>query len=552
MADNQNNQSQSSQKSNLPDPQKQANTAKKKRRKKRPQKKKSSKGNQQTSKQVGDPGSFKKKKKKAVKKGGAINATPISNKPPQPKSQKASNGDNADLNIEPLGNKPLSNQKQSTSKQSEETQGFDLGADPNPVADASPDPTSGTSSDPFPKQFGSNSTEWDQLKNEIKKDHVKTEQELKGKKAEEKTPDPETSAAKGGAIGAAATVSEELSSDKDDAEQSKEEKEDVKKKKNPELKPGEGEVIPPPDLPEDDLEKKEVLGIIMRYALGGCLVIALISGIFFFNVPGRIYSGITGLFGGKEEVIEEQVPTEKESEEEASGRDTTKELESTFVAGENQGTSRDKFEEGIETALLTGDEKQIYTGAPDAIKTLFLTGLEMTSSVYIDRIGSYMGVLLQLQNAFSTDIHQLLDNSSDRGKALQVHLIDLEDIYQESMETYRTINEEKDSIKVQFNSVTTQKEQIEKDFFVSLEKLEGNKSNDLLNSFIEVSKRQVELKAHYNSLNKVSTLFDTALANTDARIKDMKLNREALIEGVKVVDIKGSDLDLIIEESDLF
>jgi len=159
-----------------------------------------------------------------------------------------------------------------------------------------------------------------------------------------------------------------------------------------------------------------------------------------------------------------------------------------------------------------------------------------------------MDVLLRLQNAFSTDIHQLLDNSRDRGKALNLHLTELRDVYQESIDTQRDVNENKDKLKVEFNEVTTQKNKVEKDFFVSLDRLEGNKSNNLLNSFIETSKRQIDLKAGYNALNKISELFDIALKNMDARIKDIEFNKKALIQGVQVVDIKGSDLDLIIQE----
>jgi phage shock protein A len=162
-----------------------------------------------------------------------------------------------------------------------------------------------------------------------------------------------------------------------------------------------------------------------------------------------------------------------------------------------------------------------------------------------------MGILLKLQNAFATDIQQLLDGSGDREETLNLHLIELRESYQESLDTRRIVNEEKDKLKVQFNEATTQKDKLEKDFFAALDKLESSKSNDMLNAFIEVSKNQIELKAEYNSLSKISKLFDTALVNMDARIKDIDLNRDALIQGVKVVDIKGSDLELIIQESDL-
>ncbi len=317
-----------------------------------------------------------------------------------------------------------------------------------------------------------------------------------------------------------------------------------------------GEIVTPvfegvkPDLSEDELEKKEVIQIIVRYVLGGCAVIAIISAIFFFRLPQRVFEGITGLFEGESGQIE-SVESVESAEESGEVSDKTKELESTFVAGENKVTSRDKFGESIETALITGEESPIYQGVPDPIKALYVAGIEASDSSYTDRIGVYMGVLTKLQNAFATDIHQMLDNSNNRESALNLHLSELKSVYQEAVDTRIIVNEEKDRLKVQFNEVTTQKEKFEKDFFVALDKLEANKSNDLLNLFIESSKRQIELKAHYNALNKASGLFDIALKNMEARIKDIEFNKLALIQGVKVVDIKGSNLDLVIQESEL-
>ncbi|MBA4336642.1 hypothetical protein C0416_02605 [bacterium] len=352
---------------------------------------------------------------------------------------------------------------------------------------------------------------WAQLKDAIKKDHVETEKKMKES-----------------AFG------------------------DGKSARNqPDLQ--EGEVIisssSQAQLDDDELEKKEVIQIITRYVLGGCAVIAIISGIFFFKLPQMAFEGITGIFKGSD--TQEEVKNNGVGVDTSSQTDLNEGLKSTFIAGDNKGTSRDKFEEGVETALVTGEGSQVYEGAPDAIKTLYLTGLETVKPEYLDRIGSYMGVLLKLQNAFATDIHQLLDGSTSREEALNLHLIELREAYQESLDTQRVVNEEKDRLKIQFNEATTQKDKLEKDFFAALDKLESSKSNDMLNAFIEVSKKQIELKAEYNSLNKVSKLFETALLNMDARIKDIELNRDALIQGVKVVDIKGSDLKLIIQESDL-
>lgn len=490
----------------------------------------------------------KRRKRRPRKRKPANNNANISNQMQDIAGTPTDHG----LTAEPLGNKPVQNTKSQNAAKpvlQDDEGGFNLShiednsseeevpvledefslEDEAPIEESEPEePTP----EPEVQQDQSDApVGWDQLKEAIKKDHTETEQKMEQQLKPDGDIPPEVipaAVSSGAAIGAAEEA----------------------KKEEP-IAPEEVEVVSHPTLSEDELEKKEVIQIITRYALGGCAVIAIVSMIFFFRLPQMVFGGIVGLFSGGDTQTEEVVQDDQ-TQDNQTQTDKTKELESTFVAGDNQGTSRDKFEEGVETALVTGDGSPTYEGAPDAIKTLYLTGLEVTSPKYTDRIGSHMEVLLKLQNAFATDIHQLLDNSRDREEALDVHLRELREIYQDSVDTQREVNEEKDRLKVQFNEVTTQKERLEKDFFVSLDKLEGNKSNDLLNSFIEVSKRQIELKAEYNALNKASKLFDIALANMDARIKDIEFNRNALIKGVQVVDIKGSDLDLIIQEGDLF
>lgn len=293
---------------------------------------------------------------------------------------------------------------------------------------------------------------------------------------------------------------------------------------------------PKSELAADDAaEKKEIVQIIIKYAVGGCVVMALIIGIFLFNLPGRIYDIATGIFSSEPKVVTE-TPVDNGLRE-----PTVK-----------QPTDTDKFDEGVGTAIITGEQIPKIRKVSNSIQTLYKIGItELVLTAKIDVIASHMKVLLQLQNAFETDINKLLDSTADRSQALEVHLKELQDSLVLANETYAQVNEVRDQIKIDFNEVTTRKTQLEEDFFVSMQKLESAKANVLLTDFIDASKKQVELKAEYNALNKTAEMFAVAIKNMDARIKDVILNKSALVKGVKVIDIKGSDLDLIIQETDL-
>lgn len=287
---------------------------------------------------------------------------------------------------------------------------------------------------------------------------------------------------------------------------------------------------------DDEAEKQEIIRIIVKYALGGCAVIAILAGIFLFNIPGTIYTIASDLLDDGE-TKQEQVSTQPETKPETKPETSNK-------------TDSD-LEDGTGTALISGGQIPKVRKVPAFVQTLFYVGLPEIIASDSDRITTYLQVLNELQNGFETDINQLLDSSANRASTLEVHLRELNGLLAEAQFTYENLNEEADDIKVDFNKVTTQKEILEESFFVALEKLASNESNTILNDFIEVSRKQVVLKAGFNAITKISEMYDIAIRNTKARIKDIEANKQALVKGVKVVDIKGSDLDLIIQDEEL-
>lgn len=374
---------------------------------------------------------------------------------------------------------------------------------------------------------------WDQLKEEIKKDYEEPEAE-----APSEVPTEAPSA--------------------EEAPPTEEKPEEAITEKAAEEKAAEEAIVTPPveeakkeavpKAPEEESERKEVVRIIAKYAISGCIVIAILLGIFIFQIPQRIYGLVRGFIVGEEQVA---IPAEEGVEVVVPISEQTSSIETSLIAGKNKGTSLERFEEGVQTALVTGEEIPKIKRLSSAIEATFSIGYPERVPGDFDRITSYMDVLIRLQNSFSTDIHQLLDGSVNRSEALELHLIELKDIQNEAIQTFEKIKEEKDELKIEFNKATTEKELLEKDFFNAMENLRGNEANEILNDFIDASKRQIDLKAEFNALAKAEKMFDTAIKNMETRIKDIEYNKEALIKGVQVVDIKGSDLDLIIQEAQL-
>lgn len=364
---------------------------------------------------------------------------------------------------------------------------------------------------PKPAEEPAGPVGWDQLKDAIKKDHVETEEQVAAGvvpvPVAEPTPEQPTPEIP-------AVVPADIST----------------------------EPAPEPEVPmaseehlvaDDAAEQQEIIRIIVKYALGGCAVIAIIAGIFLFNIPGTLYNLATGLVDDGETRQEEVTPAQPETRPETPDR-----------------TDSD-LEDGTGTALISGGQIPKVRKVPASVQTLFDIGLPEVSTSDSDRITTYLQVLNELQNGFETDINQLLDASTKRASTLEIHLRELNGLLAEAQFTYKNLNEEADEIKVEYNKVTTQKDALEESFFVALDKLASNESNLILNDFIDASKKQIVLKADHSAFVKISGMYDIAIRNMEARIKDIEANKQALVKGVKVVDIKGSDLDLIIQEGEL-
>jgi hypothetical protein len=79
-----------------------------------------------------------------------------------------------------------------------------------------------------------------------------------------------------------------------------------------------------------------------------------------------------------------------------------------------------------------------------------------------------------------------------------------------------------------------------------LNALNAQTAQDILDTFIQTSQQVVDFRARFKALQKIAAFYEEGLPKLEARIRDMELNEEALVSGIKVYDVKGSDLQLIL------
>jgi hypothetical protein len=140
----------------------------------------------------------------------------------------------------------------------------------------------------------------------------------------------------------------------------------------------------------------------------------------------------------------------------------------------------------------------------------------------------------------------MLDKTIARDKALLKYLDDLKVARDESVEVSRTIQLNIDDMKMSYDSLTPEKTKYETDFFASMDDLEAEKSDVLLKGFVDIIQKQAALKAKYGALARLLTYYDNALKKMNSRIQAVEQNQDALVKGIRVVDVPGGGIDLII------
>jgi hypothetical protein len=167
-------------------------------------------------------------------------------------------------------------------------------------------------------------------------------------------------------------------------------------------------------------------------------------------------------------------------------------------------------------------------------------------ALYIkNRFINYVNYLAKIRLANQVKIADVLDNQLHRDQVLDKYLADTRAIFDEGNKLRREINVQIDDLKISVNSLNADKDRYETDFFVALDQTQGEKSELLINKFIDSSQQQIKLKAQLAALSSLSASYEADLITMKIKLDDISKNREALISGVTVTEVQGSDLNLI-------
>jgi len=258
----------------------------------------------------------------------------------------------------------------------------------------------------------------------------------------------------------------------------------------------------------------------LKFCCGGVVALFLLIGLFF---GGRALFTAWQNRPEEPDATEPEEPTDNEDDDEFNFLDPS--VLSGILVGEDMPEADD--------ALQTGQD----LGAPEET-----TGDSLTQSM-VDFASIY--------EAMQVNVNELLTQSNQRRETLEDYQNQLQYLLYLGKQNIEKLEEESSALISQFEAREEEKADAETRYFSNLRELDSYAAVAALNTFTEHGEEIVRLRAQYNARQKLLTYYEDVLASMELRVRDIELNEEALLKGVQVVDIEGSDLDLIIDENEL-
>lgn len=195
--------------------------------------------------------------------------------------------------------------------------------------------------------------------------------------------------------------------------------------------------------------------------------------------------------------------------------------------------------------ILVGEDKAEEDPATDVGESL--GDNSDSGDSFSDQINDFAKIYESLQ----VDVNILLNNSDSRLSTLRDYESELNYELYLAKQNLEALQNESNAFAEKFDAVEASKDDLELNFFAELQDLDAPAANAALNAFVKQGQEIVRLRALFNAREKLISYYEQALDVLELRIADITLNEEALVKGVKVVELEGSTLNLIIQEEDL-
>ncbi|MGL5831562.1 MAG: hypothetical protein ACRCZE_05460 [Candidatus Altimarinota bacterium] len=287
-------------------------------------------------------------------------------------------------------------------------------------------------------------------------------------------------------------------------------------------------------------------GELIKKIIGAVILIALVIGAFWLGSSLKLIDRVMDLFkpGDIRLVLQQADPNLQIIDLELLRGNGFRSAE---LFGENSGDAMDTAYPSFKVAYYFGNlAEPIFVGETGITAALYY-GFREEENYLKNRFILYVEELEKLNNTNTVNIDEYLSQSVRRDLALDKYLEELQKAFDDGNALRKEIGVQADELKIALNSTNPDKDRFEADFFTSLSTYEGEKADELLGAFVEVTQKQAEFRAKLAAMTNLYEAYETILLRMKVRIEAIEKNKGALVTGVKVRDIPNSGLDLVIE-----
>ena len=155
-------------------------------------------------------------------------------------------------------------------------------------------------------------------------------------------------------------------------------------------------------------------------------------------------------------------------------------------------------------------------------------------------------LLQALQDALEVDVADLLNRSDNREQALDTYSDAMTNVAERANERFKELSSVQEELADLLRSQKKEKTTAEKDVKQALKVKDFTQAQDLQKTLLEKESAYADTTLKKSQVDDIVSMLDQLLNLYGQKILAIQKNREALIVGVKVVDVPGiDDLQLI-------
>ncbi len=160
-------------------------------------------------------------------------------------------------------------------------------------------------------------------------------------------------------------------------------------------------------------------------------------------------------------------------------------------------------------------------------------------------LSKYIRSYQRMKNVYNINIASFLDSSSDRETAYFQYVNEFETSLIDLKLNVNSLTKEIEYFTQAVNQAVVELDQSEKNFFNNVQDLNDANIDTSLNVFQNLSTKKNNLTSELKAREAIFARISQNLNALNSKLEAVKLNKDALLSGLKVVEVQGVDLNLI-------